>query len=148
MCGLFHDDSLQLPGSWPSATLFWRVCMLRYFVLLCTTFCLVGCTSLSVKPDNGDTITATQSPQDVQISLTWPNGDLISGPTVAIDGVSFPNSALTVTATGATGTAHLLNGQHTILVQTIQKCWYCSGNVFNYSVSHNSLCLRACQQCS
>jgi hypothetical protein len=51
--------------------------------------------------------------------------------------VSFPNSALTVTATGATGTAHLLNGQHTILVQTTQKCWYCSGNVFNYSVSHN-----------
>jgi hypothetical protein len=111
--------------------------MLRYLVLACAMFCLVGCTSLAVKPNNGDMITATQSPQDVQISLIWPNGDLVSGPIVAIDGTSFPNSALAVTATGATGTAHLLNGQHAIRVQTAQKCWYCSGSVFNYDVTNN-----------
>lgn len=112
--------------------MFARLTVLSSFCLL-----LIGCASLDIKPENGDTVAGSQSPASVPITISWPSGNLTQGPVVDIDGSTLPSSGLTVTAANATGTVQLPDGAHTIRVRATETCWYCSGGTYQYDLTQN-----------
>ncbi len=109
----------------------------RWIVFIVAAVSVAGCTSLDIHPRNGDTISGPQSPVSVPIQLNWPNGDLVQGPSVEVDGLMMQTPPLTVRANGADATVQLPPGPHAIRVRTTQRCWYCQGGVYDYNLTNN-----------
>jgi hypothetical protein len=108
----------------------------RWIVLFAVAVPVSGCTSLDIHPRDSDTFSSAQSPVSVPVRLDWPNGDLVQGPNVDVDGAPIQTPPLTVRPDGADATVQLPAGQHAIRVRTTQKCWYCSGGVNAYDITH------------
>lgn len=111
--------------------------VLTWIVFVAVVVSDSGCTSLDIHPGNGDVLSGPQNPVFVPIRLDWPNGDLMLGPNVEVDGTAIQTPPLTVRPDGADATVQLQAGQHAIRVRTTQRCWYCQGRVFDYDLTHN-----------
>ena len=108
-----------------------------WIVFVTLVISVSGCTSLDIHPREGDAFNGPQTPVSVPIRLDWPNGDLVQGPNVEVNGTMIQTAQLTVRPDGADATVQLPSSQqHEIRVRTTQKCWYCQGGVYDYDLTH------------